>query len=136
MIGAGSLLLGLVMAVVFLVWIVGRFRHRGGDVHPEVSAENRDGESKSVAERQSYERHQAARERRPPVDIGDVCRLGVEEFAPHHSGDPRAVGRIEGFVVFVENVPAGVEVTDVIDVKILSFNRGRTSATATYVETA
>ena len=88
---------------------------------------------RSADVRASRRRHREAREREPPVDVGDVETLGVREFSRHHSGDRHAVGKVEGFVVFVENVPSDVDVADVIRVKILSFNRGKTSATATYL---
>ncbi|SER73259.1 RNA-binding protein [Natrinema salaciae] len=90
----------------------------------------------SAAERQSRNRHREAQEREPPVDIGDVETIAIREFTDHHSGERRAVGKVEGFVVFVEDVPDRCETTDVIRVKILSFNRGETSATATFLEHA
>ncbi|RZV08459.1 putative RNA-binding protein with TRAM domain [Natrinema hispanicum] len=90
----------------------------------------------SAGERQSRKRHQEAQQREPPVDIGDVETVAIREFTDHHSGERRAVGKIEGFVIFVEDVPDSCAVTDVIRVKILSFNRGHTSATATYLESA
>ena len=89
-----------------------------------------------AGERQSRKRHQEAQQREPPVDIGDVETVAIREFTDHHSGERRAVGKIEGFVVFVEDVPDSCAVTDVIRIKILSFNRGHTSATATYLESA
>ncbi|SEW03021.1 TRAM domain-containing protein [Natrinema salifodinae] len=95
----------------------------------------RRGRSRSDAERRSRERHEAAQNREPPVDIGDVVDVGIHEFTDHHSGERRAVGKVEGFVVFVEDIPDDCEPTDVIRIKILSFNRGHTSATATYLET-
>jgi len=88
----------------------------------------------SADERQSRKRHQEAQQREPPVDIGDVETVAIREFTDHHSGERQAVGKIEGFVVFVEDVPESCGPTDVIRIKILSFNRGHTSATATYLE--
>ncbi len=88
----------------------------------------------SADERRSRKRHQKAQQREPPVDIGDVETVAIREFTDHHSGERRAVGKIEEFVVFVEDVPNSSETTDVIRIKILSFNRGHTSATATYLE--
>jgi len=85
---------------------------------------------------QSRDRHRAAQKRDPPVEIGDVETVAISEFTDHHSGERQAVGKIEGFVVFVEDVPGGCEPTDVIRIKVLSFNRGHTSATATFLETA
>lgn len=55
------------------------------------------------------------------------------EFTDHHSGARVAVGKVEGFVLFTEEVPDGVEVGDVIRAEVLSFNRGRTSADARMV---
>ncbi|WP_247731259.1 TRAM domain-containing protein [Halovivax limisalsi] len=83
--------------------------------------------------RRSRSRHEAAREREPPVAIGEEYTVGVQEFSHHHSGDRHAVAKVEGFVVFVTDVPGDVQPSDTIRVSILSFNRGRTSATATFV---
>ena len=88
---------------------------------------------RSADVRTSRRRHREATERPPPVDVGDVVTLGVREFSRHHSGERHAVGKVEGFVVFVENVPTDVDVADVIRAKVLSYNRGATSATATYL---
>ena len=120
MLGAASLVLGLLVFVVFGSWLLKRFR----------------GGSRSTAQRESYERHQDAQEREPPVDLGDVREIAVQEFTEHHSGERQAVCKIEGFVVFVEDVPGSLEVGDVLRAKVLSFNRGHTSATATFVERA
>lgn len=87
------------------------------------------------ATRASRAAHEAAQQREPPVDIGDVCEFGVTEFTDHHSGARVAVGKVEGFVVFTEDVPAKIEEGDVIRAKITSFNRGRTSADARFVGT-
>jgi predicted RNA-binding protein with TRAM domain len=84
--------------------------------------------------RASRRAHEAAREREPPVAIGETYELGVTEFTEHHSGDRVAVGRVQGFVVFTEDVPASVSVGDAIRVRVMSFNRGETSADATYLE--
>ncbi|WP_255170491.1 TRAM domain-containing protein [Natrononativus amylolyticus] len=117
MIGTGSLAIGLAMVVVFGWWLLGRLR--GG---------------RTADERESWERHRAARERDPPVDVGDVVTLGVTDFSSHHSGEVHAVGKVEGFVIFVEDLPEDLAVGDVIRAKVLSFNRGHTSASATYLE--
>ncbi|WP_049901241.1 TRAM domain-containing protein [Natrinema sp. J7-1] len=108
---------GVLVALVLVSWLFKRVR--GG----------------SADEQQSRARHRAAQERPPPVDIGDVEEVAIREFSDHHSGERRAVGKVEGFVVFVEDVPDACEVTDVIRIKILSYNRGHTSATATHLET-
>jgi predicted RNA-binding protein with TRAM domain len=107
-IGAGVV---LVLAVLVVTW-----RRRTADA------------------RASRRAHEAAREREPPVAIGETYELGVTEFTEHHSGDRVAVGRVQGFVVFTEDVPASVSVGDAIRVRVMSFNRGETSADATYLE--
>ncbi|EMA31097.1 TRAM domain-containing protein [Halobiforma nitratireducens] len=117
MLGAASLVLGVFVMVLFGAWIVGRVR---GWLFG------------SSDRRESYERHREAQKREPPVDLGDVERVAVEEFTEHHTGELQAVTKVEGFVVFVEDLPRGLEVGDVIEVEILSFNRGHTSATARY----
>ncbi|WP_339104718.1 RNA-binding protein [Haloterrigena salinisoli] len=114
----------VLVAGVFVVLVVGsrlRKRVRGG---------------RSAGRRQSYEKHKAAQEREPPVDLGDVREAAVREFTEHHSGERRAVCKIEGFVVFVEEIPGDLAVGDVIEIEILSFNRGHTSATARFLGTA
>ncbi|MEZ3162306.1 hypothetical protein ABNG03_10095 [Halorubrum sp. RMP-47] len=87
----------------------------------------------SAEARESKRAHDAAREREPPVEIGETYEFGVTELTDHHSGDEVAVGKVEGFVVFTEDVPSGLEPGDVIRAKVLSFNEGRTSADATFV---
>ena len=80
--------------------------------------------------------HEAAQKRDPPVEIGGTYEFGITEFTSHHSGDQVAVGKVEGFVLFTEDVPGSVTENDVIRAKVLSFNKGRTSADATFVERA
>lgn len=82
--------------------------------------------------RRSRTRHERAQDREPPVSIGEEYTVGVREFSHHHSGERHAVAKIEGFVVFVTDVPGDVEPADAIRISILSFNRGKTSATATF----
>ncbi|MGB9985450.1 TRAM domain-containing protein [Salarchaeum japonicum] len=89
----------------------------------------------SADERASERAHEAAQEREPPVELGESYEFGITEFTDHHSGERVAVGKVEGFVVFTEDVPDFVEEGDVIRAKILSFNQGKTSADATFVET-
>ena len=120
MLGMASLVLGVLVVLVFGSWLVKRLR----------------GGARSAARRESYDRHRAAQERDPPVDLGEVRVTAVHEFTDHHSGERRAVCKIEGFVVFVEDVPGDLAVGDVIELEILSFNRGHTSATARYVDRA
>ncbi|MEY7850541.1 TRAM domain-containing protein [Natrarchaeobius sp. A-rgal3] len=117
MLGVASLILGAIVIVLFGSWLIRRFR----------------GGSRSASERESLERHQEAQGREPPVAVGDERESAVYEFADHHSGEKRAVCKVEGFVVFVEDLPPGLEETDVIRFKVLSFNRGHTSATAAYL---
>lgn len=81
----------------------------------------------------SHEAHEQATEREPPVDIGDSVSLAVKEFRAHHSGERAAVCKKEGFVIFVDGVPDGVDVGDVIDAEIVDFGRNRNSAEAQYV---
>ncbi|MUW15543.1 hypothetical protein GJ633_13580 [Halorubrum sp. CBA1125] len=90
----------------------------------------------SAAARESKRAHETAKQRAPPVEIGETYEFGVTELADHHSGEEVAVGKVEGFVIFTEDLPSGVETGDVIRAKVLSFNEGRTSADATFVERA
>jgi len=78
--------------------------------------------------------HEQAQERDPPVELGETYEFGITEFTDHHSGDRVAVGKVEGFVLFTEDVPDRLSEGDVVRAKVLSFNRGRTSADATFVE--
>lgn len=89
---------------------------------------------RSSGTRASRRAHEAAQEREPPVEIGGTYEFGVTEFTSHHSGNRVAVGKVEGFVLFTEDVPGRVTKNDVIRAKVLSFNKGRTSADATFVE--
>jgi predicted RNA-binding protein with TRAM domain len=91
---------------------------------------------RSSGKRASKRAHEQAQDRAPPVGIGETYELGVTEFTDHHSGDRVAVGKVEGFVVFTQDVPSSVDVGDAIRVKVTSFNRGETSADATFVGTA
>ena len=82
--------------------------------------------------RKSERAHADAQDRDPPVGLGETYEIGVVEFTTHHSGEEIAVGKVEGFVLFVENVPQSVQVGDVITATVTSFNEGRTSADATF----
>ena len=75
---------------------------------------------------------------RPPgsVSIGETDEFGVTGFTGLRSGDRIAVGTVEGFVVFTADVLASVEVGDVVRARVMSFDRGLTSADATFVERA
>ncbi|WP_128903938.1 hypothetical protein [Halorubrum amylolyticum] len=86
--------------------------------------------------RESKRAHEAAQAREPPVEIGETYEFGVTELTDHHSGEEVAVGKVEGFVVFTEDIPGDVAKGDVIRAKVLSFNDGRTSADATFVTKA
>jgi len=83
----------------------------------------------------SQRAHEAAQEREPPVELGEIYEFGVTEFADHHSGERVAVGKVEGFVVFTEDVPDSVSEGDVIRATVTSFNRGETSADAIFERT-
>ncbi|CAM2932183.1 TRAM domain-containing protein [Halobacterium salinarum] len=87
---------------------------------------------RSSSARQSKQAHDAAQEREPPVGLGETYEFGVTEFADHHSGDRVAVGKVEGFVVFTEDIPKRVSEGDVIRATITSFNRDKTSADAIF----
>lgn len=118
MLGVASLVLGGIVGLLFVSWLVGRIRGGGGE------------------REESYQRHRDAQQREPPVEIGDVETVAIEEFTTHHTGERHAVCKVEGFVVFVQDLPASLEATDIIQVKVLSFNSGHTSATATFLDEA
>ncbi|GGN96969.1 MULTISPECIES: TRAM domain-containing protein [Haloarcula] len=109
---AGGGLLALVLGVAAL-------RHRG-----------------TSDARASKRAHDEAKARAPPVDIGETYAFGITEFTDHHSGERVAVGKVEGFVLFTEDVPSSLSEGDVVRAQVLSFNRGHTSADAKFVETA
>jgi predicted RNA-binding protein with TRAM domain len=113
------LLLGGAAAAVVLLGVVLLLRRRS-----------------SSSARESKRAHEAAQEREPPVELGESYEFGVTEFTDHHSGDRVAVGKVEGFVLFTEDVPDSLSEGDVIRAKVLSFNEGRTSADATFVSRA
>ena len=85
--------------------------------------------------RASRRAHEQAQGREPPVEIGECYEMGITEFTDHHSGSRVAVGKVEGFVLFTEDVPGSLTEGDAICATITSFNRGRTSADATFDET-
>jgi len=87
---------------------------------------------RSSGARQSKRAHDAAKQREPPVELGETYEFGVTEFTDHHSGDRVAVGKVEGFVVFTEDVPDGVSEGDVVRATVTSFNRDETSADAIF----
>jgi predicted RNA-binding protein with TRAM domain len=90
----------------------------------------------SSGARRSKQAHDAAQEREPPVDLGETYEFGVTEFTDHHSGERVAVGKVEGFVVFTEDVSNSVSEGDVIRATVTSFNRDETSADAIFEDTA
>ena len=104
-----------VLVLLVLVVVIGRVRGPSADA------------------RESKQAHEAAQERDPPVEIGETYEFGVTEMTDHHSGEEVAVGKVEGFVVFTEDIPSDIAKGDVIRAKVLSFNEGRTSADATFV---
>lgn len=81
----------------------------------------------------SRKAHHEATNRTPPVHLSETVRVAVEELEVHHSGTNRAMCRKEGFVIFVKDCPNQLSEGDVIDAKITSYNRGKTSADATFV---
>jgi predicted RNA-binding protein with TRAM domain len=81
---------------------------------------------------ESKRAHAQAQKREPPVELGETYEFGITEFSDHHSGERVAVGKVEGFVLFTEDVPKSVSEGDVIRAKVLSFNKGKTSADASY----
>ncbi|WP_262178280.1 TRAM domain-containing protein [Haloarcula laminariae] len=101
-------------AVVVLLLVVVALRRRSSDATASKRA------------------HDAAQERDPPVEIGETYEFGITEFTDHHSGDRVAVGKVEGFVLFTDDVPESCSVGDPIRATVTSFNRGHTSADATY----
>jgi len=117
MLPSSPVVIGAAAVIVLLVLLVGVRRLRA----PSSEA------------RESKRAHDAAQQREPPVAIGETYEFGVTELTDHHSGEEVAVGKVEGFVVFTEDIPGGVSKGDVIRAKVLSFNEGRTSADATYV---
>jgi predicted RNA-binding protein with TRAM domain len=82
--------------------------------------------------RRSRRAHADAKDREPPVDLGGTYEGGIHEFTTHHSGEEIAVVKVEGFVLFVEDVPRNAQVGDVIEATVLSWNENRTSADATF----
>ena len=120
MIPTSPLVVGLAVAVALIALFVLVRRLRG----PSADA------------RESKRAHDAAQERDPPVEIGETYEFGVTELTDHHSGEEVAVGKVEGFVLFTEDIPGDVAKGDVIRAKVLSFNEGRTSAVATFIERA
>lgn len=82
--------------------------------------------------RKSERAHADAQDRDPPVELGETYEAGIHEFTTHHSGEEIAVVKVEGFVLFVEDVPRDAQVGDVIEATVLSWNEDRTSADATF----
>lgn len=88
----------------------------------------------SAESRASKEAHERAQKRDAPVELGETYEFGITEFTDHHSGERVAVGKVEGFVLFTEDVPRSVSEGDIIRARVLSFNPGQTSADATFVD--
>lgn len=83
---------------------------------------------------ESRKAHVEATKKQPPVEIGHKDRMGIIDFDTHHSGERQPVGEIQGFKIFVTNAPEKLEIGDIIEIKIMSYNPGKTSAKAIYVE--
>jgi len=122
MLSASSFVIGIVVLIVFVAGIARRLRSGSAPTATEAERE------------QSAARHREATRREPPVDLGEQRRVAIDDFSEHHTGDRHAVCKVEGFVVFVEGIPADLAEGDVISVEIRSFNRGHTSATAAFLE--
>lgn len=88
---------------------------------------------RAPAARRSEQAHKEAQRRDQPVEIGTTYELGIREFTDHHSGEQVGVGKVEGFVLFIEDVPDSIQVGDVVEAKVMSYNRGGTSADAKFV---
>lgn len=78
----------------------------------------------------SYEAHEEAQNRSPPVELGCVYKILLEEESKHHSGRRDMRGTYQGFQIFVKDVPENVGVDEVVNVKITSFSRENTAAHA------
>ena len=87
---------------------------------------------RSTEQAASKRAHNEAQQRDAPVEMGETYEFGVTEFTDHHSGERVAVGKVEGFVLFTEDVPASVSKGDVVRATVTSFNRNGTSADAIY----
>lgn len=85
-------------------------------------------------EQDSWKAHKNAQRRQPPVQIGDVRKMGVEDISDHYSGESVAVGHVEGFVIFVYDIPKDIRPLDIIRVKITAFNRDMNSARSNFIE--
>ncbi|SFR58428.1 hypothetical protein [Halogeometricum limi] len=79
---------------------------------------------------ESYMAHKDAQEREPPVELGGVYEILLEEETDHHSGRRDLRGTYQGFQIFVKDVPEDIAVDDVVNVKITSFSRKNTAAKA------
>lgn len=82
---------------------------------------------------ESQKAHEEATKRTPPVDIGDVVKMGVIDLTTHHQKGKEAVCEVEGFKIFVQIIPSDLDLGDIILSKIVSYNRGRTSGKAIFI---
>lgn len=87
---------------------------------------------RSAEANQSQQAHEEAQSRDQPVAIGESYEVGIREFTDHHSGERVGVGKVQGFVLFIEDVPDSVSEGDVVEAKVMSYNRGGTSADAKF----
>ncbi|WP_336134240.1 hypothetical protein [Natronomonas amylolytica] len=83
---------------------------------------------------ESQQAHKDAAKRAPPVDIGDVRKMGVFDITPHHQRGRDAVCEVEGFKIFVQDIPEDIDTGDIILAKVLSYNKGESSAKAMFIE--
>lgn len=82
--------------------------------------------------KQSRQAHESARGRSPPVNIGDVEKMGVIDFTTHHQKGLQAVCEVENFKIFVQDIPQNLEVGDILSAKIVSYGNKKTSANAIF----
>jgi len=136
----------VVVAATGVIKLISKIRNRDNDTEkneePVSSSQSESEQESTTTDRQqfesekqetSWEAHKRATNRRPPVELGEVRDLGVEEIMTHHSGSQTARGKIEGFQVFVREVPSSVRSLDIIQVKITSYGSGRTSAEGRFI---
>lgn len=79
---------------------------------------------------ESYQAHQAAKQRDPPVELGEIVEGGVTEIKHHHRGKTEAVIRVGSFVIFVSDIPDSVDKGNILRAKVTSFGANRTCANA------
>lgn len=70
---------------------------------------------------ESYQAHQEAKKRDPPVELGEIVEGGVTDITYRHNNETEAVIRVESFVIFVNDVSDNVEKGDILRAKVTSF---------------